>query len=78
MQLVKVQHEINLMKDLGSRAIVNVDVDGYQSYMNQRLKLEMNKNRVDECENQIRTLSCELGDIKCLLKQLIDNINNKY
>jgi len=78
MQLVKVQNEINLMKDLGSRAIVNVDVDGYQSYLNQRKKLEMNKNRVDECENQIRTLSHELNEIKCVLKQLVDNINTKY
>lgn len=78
MQLVKVQNEINLMKDLGSRAIVNVDTDGYQSYLNQRRNLEMNKNRVTECENQIRTLSYELTEIKCLLKQLVDNINTNY
>lgn len=67
--LNRVENEPNLRKDPLSGAVVNVSTDEYNKYM-KRKELARNHNaRLDNLES-------ELGEVKNLLKSVVDNLTN--
>ena len=56
------------VKDPHSFAIINTDNTAYQQFLLERERMR----RIDQLENQVKTLSSDIGDIKQLLTQLVN------
>ena len=63
--LIPVEGENYLFRDSNSKAIINTNQSGYQSYMSQKEFQQNEKKRLD-------TLESEIGEIKSLLKALAE------
>lgn len=64
-----VENEPNLVRDNYSKAIINTDITGYEEYMERKKKF-LKK------EDEIKDLKNEMGELKNLVKTLIDKIGN--
>lgn len=67
MEYQKVEGHPGLIRDLESTAIINSDTNAYQNYIAMRNQKLKEKQRLDDLEN-------EVGEIKSLLKQIIDKL----
>jgi hypothetical protein len=70
MKYLKVEGHQGLVRDTETKAIVNLDIDGYQNYIKVREIKKREDQRVSNLENQIDTLKGDLNEIKNLLKEL--------
>ena len=61
----KIEGEQDLVKDKETGAILNTNMDSLSAYKQKRKKDIEQKNRIDKMENDI-------GDIKSMLKELIN------
>jgi hypothetical protein len=61
----KIEGEQDLVKDKETGAILNTNMDSLSAYKQKRKKDIEQKNRIDRMENDI-------GDIKSMLKELIN------
>lgn len=64
---VKVQNEIALERDMGSRAIINTDIDAYNKYMARKQAKEEEKRELDNLKNEVR-------ELKEMVQNLLGNI----
>jgi tetrahydromethanopterin S-methyltransferase subunit B len=62
---IKIEGEQDLVKDKETGAIINTNMDSLSAYKQKRKKDIEQKNRIDKIENDI-------GDIKSMLKELIN------
>ena len=62
---IKIEGEQDLVKDKDTGAILNTNMDSLSAYKQKRHKDIEQKNRIDRMENDI-------GDIKSMLKELLD------
>jgi tetrahydromethanopterin S-methyltransferase subunit B len=62
---IKIEGEQDLVKDKETGAILNTNMDSLSAYKQKRKKDIEQKNRIDKIENDI-------GDIKSMLKELIN------
>lgn len=62
----KIKNEPDIIKDTGSGAVININQEAYDNYITAKKKRDMMNNRINNIEN-------ELGDIKNLLKQLLNS-----
>ena len=67
MEYKKVEGHPGLIRDLETNAVINNDKSAYQNYIQLREQKLKEKERLDRLEN-------EVGDIKSLLKQIIDKL----
>ena len=62
---IKIENEQDLVKDRDTGAVLNTNLDSLSAYKSKRKKdLEMN--------NKIKKLESDIGDIKTMLKELIN------
>jgi len=73
MSLIPVKGQDGLFRDPSSGAIVNCDNSGYQQYIANREKMTSDKQRINDLESKVDTLSSDIGDIKNLLQAFINN-----
>ena len=64
-----VENNPNLVRDNYSKAIINTDVEAYNDYMERKKKLQKK-------ENEVNDLKKEVGELKDLVKTLIDKLGN--
>ena len=67
MEYKKVEGHPGLIRDLESNAVINNDKSAYQDYIQMREQKLKEKERLNILEN-------EVGEIKSLLKQIIDKL----
>jgi hypothetical protein len=65
----KVKNHSDLYRD-GTGAIINTNKSGYDRYMATRNKLNTDKERIENLETKVDSLSSDISDIKNLLIQL--------
>ena len=65
----KVKNHSDLYRD-NTGAIINTNKSGYERYMATRNKLNTDKERIENLENKVDSLSSDISDIKNLLIQL--------
>ena len=72
--LLKVENESKLYRDVSSRAIINMDEAGPSKYLQQRQRLLKTQEEVANNTQEIKDIKHELSDIKGMLTALIANI----
>lgn len=75
MNLLKIENEPGLVKDMQTKAVLNLDNRSYQSYLNQRQKLKENRDKIDGYECQLKALIDEVNSLKDSIKTLFQNGN---
>ena len=62
----------DLARDPQTKAIINVNALDYQHYVSARSAKKSNHQRVDSMEEDLANLKGEIGEIKSLLKELVN------
>lgn len=71
---VKVKDESNLLRDINSKAIVNIDGNGLLEYKKAKEKRVLKNKAILQYENDINTLKNEVSEIKDSLKLILDRL----
>ena len=67
---MKVEGHNNLTRDDNSNAIVNSSSSEYNNYISLRAKRKQGTNRIDNMENDLKSLKDDINEIKTLLRAL--------
>ena len=67
---MKVKGHSNLVRDENSNAILNTDSTEYNNYLSLRAKKRQGSERIDNMENDLKSLKDDINEIKTLLKAL--------
>ena len=69
--LIRVEDHENLRRDPRTNAIVDVNVDAYENYVQSKNRRQQQQQRLDHLENKINNFEIDLSEIKHLLQQLL-------
>ena len=72
--LVKVENETTLYKDVVSKVVINKDNSAYENYMQQRARLKAEQEQLKQNTNDIQELKKDIGDIKDMLSVILNSI----
>ena len=67
---MKVEGHSNLIRDEISNAILNINSSEYNQYLSQRAKRKQGGERIDNMENDLKSLKDDINEIKSLLRAL--------
>ena len=67
---MKVEGHNNLIRDENSNAILNTDFSEYNNYISLRAKRRQGSERIDNMENDLKSLKDDINEIKSLLRAL--------
>ena len=69
---IPVEGNSDLVRDPNTDQIINTNKNAYQQYVNRREKRKIEKEKSLNIEEDIANLKSELGEIKSLLKELVN------
>ena len=69
---IPVEGNTDLVRDPHTDQIINTNVSAYQQYINRREQRKREKEKSLNVEEDIANLKNELGEIKSLLKELVN------
>ena len=67
---MKVKGHESLIRDENSNAILNTNLSEYDQYLSIRSKRKKGTNRIDNMENDLKSLKDDINEIKNLLRAL--------
>ena len=67
---MKVKGHNDLIRDETSNAIFNTNSSEYDNYLSHRAKRKQGTERIDNMENDLKSLKDDINEIKTLLKAL--------
>ena len=67
---MKVEGHSNLIRDDNTKAILNNSLSEYDTYLSLRAKKKQGSERIDNMENDLKSLKDDINEIKTLLKAL--------
>ena len=67
---MKVKGHNDLIRDENSNAILNTNSSEYDNYLSLRSKRKKGSERIDNMENDLKSLKDDINEIKTLLKAL--------
>ena len=67
---MKVKGHPNFIRDENSNAILNTDSTEYNNYLSLRSKRKQGSERIDNMENDLKSLKDDINEIKTLLRAL--------
>jgi polyhydroxyalkanoate synthesis regulator phasin len=70
MNLIPVEGERNLARDMRTNAIINTNEQEYNAYLARKNSVTNEKQRIENLENQINEVKDDLNEIKMLLRRL--------
>jgi acyl-[acyl carrier protein]--UDP-N-acetylglucosamine O-acyltransferase len=70
MKYIKVKDKNDLIRDMSSNGVVNVDEKGYNSYIESYKRIYNQNNKIQKLENDIGEMKNDLNEIKDLLRSL--------
>ena len=70
MNYSNVKGHTDLVRDNSTRAIVSNDSSQYDNYLQRRAQRQQGKNRIDNMENDLKSLKDDINEIKTLLRAL--------
>ena len=72
MDYIKVKDKDHLVRDVYSNAIVNVDMDAYNSYIENYKQKYNESQRIQNLEGDVNEIKNDLDEIKNLLRSLVN------
>ena len=72
--VLKVENENALYRDMSSGAIINKDNSSREAYLKQRENLLRTRDATEKNTKDIQELKGEIGDIKQMLAQILQNV----
>lgn len=73
---VKVENHQDLVRDTYSGAVINTNRTEYDNYMDNYHRLKREKIELEQLKTQVTSLTSDMGEIKNLLKLLVQEKNN--
>ena len=70
MEYSNVKGHTDLIRDNSTRAILSNDSNQYDNYLQRRAQRQQGKDRIDNMENDLKSLKDDINEIKTLLKAL--------
>ena len=70
MNYSNVKGHTDLVRDNSTRAIISNDSSQYDNYLQRRAQRQQGKNRIDNMENDLKSLKDDINEIKNLLRAL--------
>ena len=70
MEHTNVEGHTHLVRENNSNAILNTDTSEYNNYLSLRSKRKKGGERIDNMENDLKSLKDDINEIKTLLKAL--------
>ena len=67
---MKVKGHSNLIRDENTNAILNTNLSEYDQYLSIRSKRKKGTDRIDNMENDLKSLKDDINEIKSLLRAL--------
>ena len=67
---MKVKGHNDLIRDENSNAILNTNSSEYDNYLSHRAKRKQGTERIDNMENDLKSLKDDINEIKTLLRAL--------
>ena len=67
---MKVEGHSNLIRDEHTNAILNNNSSEYNNYISMRAKRKQGSDRIDNMEDDLKSLKDDINEIKTLLKAL--------
>ncbi len=72
MSFIKVKNNNHLVRNTESNCIINTNKSEYEQYISRRKLKQDEVSKVENLEKDISTLKNELGEIKDLLRSLVN------
>ena len=72
MALIPIEGKDGYFRDTHSKAIINKNVNDFNTYMTNRKKLTSDKERIDTIETELDGIKGDLTDIKVMLQHFMD------
>ncbi len=69
---LKVEGHEHLVRDMGSKAIVNTNVFAYRATVERSRNAQKQKDELRDATREINSLKSEMHEIKSLLLQMVD------
>ncbi len=70
MKHTNVKGHADLIRDNSTGAILNNDTNQYNQYLSQRARRKQGGERIDNMENDLKSLKDDINEIKSLLRAL--------
>ena len=70
MKHTNVEGHTDLIRDNSTRAILSNDSNQYDNYLQRRAQRQQGKDRIDNMENDLKSLKDDINEIKTLLRAL--------
>lgn len=70
MKNIPVENHPNLTRESSSKAVINNDKTGFNSYIAAREKMNSDKERIDTLETKVDDLKGDLNEIKKMLRSI--------
>ena len=67
---MKVEGHNNLVRDDNTNAILNTDSSEYDNYIKRRAQRKQGSDRIDNMEDDLKSLKDDINEIKTLLRAL--------
>ena len=67
---MKVEGHSNLIRDDNTNAILNTNLSEYDNYIRRRAQRKQGTDRIDNMEDDLKSLKDDINEIKTLLKAL--------
>jgi formate-dependent nitrite reductase cytochrome c552 subunit len=71
MQYTKVGGHMNLVRDEETKAVINVNLNDYQKYIDQKTTKENEIQKIEFLGSEVANIKSDINEIKSLLHQII-------
>jgi tetrahydromethanopterin S-methyltransferase subunit B len=72
MKVVKVEDDLNLVRDVETGAILFNNTAQYQNYVQQRIKLLARNEQIEQQKEEINSMKNDISEIKGMLTALLN------
>lgn len=71
MQTLQVDSDKDLIRDVGTTAIINTNMNEYQNYLKRKMSAEERKQLITQQQTELENIKNELAELKDLLTKMI-------
>jgi len=74
MEYTKVEGHMNLVRDEETKAVINVNMNDYQKYIDQKTTKQNEIQKIKSLEHEVANIKSDMNEIKSLLHQIIKGL----